>query len=476
MPRTDLVLWGVMAVALLAGAVVRFANVLDYQGFLGDQARDAFVYAGMRHGRWPTLGPASSYGGYDLPPTYYYLVFPFTLPSDQPAFQLLPDVVGSIATTVLLPVYCHRFVLRGLGRRRRLLGATVAAVWASVNLTGISWSSAEWNPYVIPPLLLLDVMVLTRLLDRGRERAPRLWLGAGLVNGVLLGVHSTTLFVVPILFALFCAYHAVSHRHWVGPAAAWTVLCATLVPYAIGEFGRNFANTRMLTDALLHTASPSVPVRLAHVVALQAYGSAESLFSTGTSGLPASGRLLCVLVPLAMWPLWRADRRMVVLWGSITLLLLVVGSSYGGTLFPHYVLLVYFTPILSLSGALLLTGRGSARSVLGVVCAAVIAASVAVNVAKDVAVVASRTSPTAPLDIQESRAALTRIPAGATVCAPHGAAGSLSYLDVETGSARHRFVAACGAGDWAVVPDGGHPAPGASTVFRAVRYTVVRLG
>ncbi len=130
-PKVTKSLWLAIGLAIAVGLLLRLYNVLDYQAFAADQARDAFVYAGMRHGIWPTLGPPSSYGGYSLPATYYYLVFPFSLISNQPVLQAIPNFLASCATMLLLPLYCYRFTMGNFDKRWRLLAATFAAAWAA---------------------------------------------------------------------------------------------------------------------------------------------------------------------------------------------------------------------------------------------------------------------------------------------------------------------------------------------------------
>lgn len=473
-------LWSVIGVAVLAGVALRLYNLLDYQQFKGDQVQDAFVFLKMKHGQWPTLGPDSSVGGYQLPPTYYYLVFPFTLISSEPVFQLLPDFLASVATMLLLPLYCHRFIRSRSGPLRRLSAVATVTVWSAVSLTAIGWAGMEWVPYFIPLLVLLDLMILTRLLEHGRDARAPLWAVAGLVSGVLLAMHSTAMFVVPVFFGLFCLYHGFKHRRWLGIALAWTMLAVTLVPYLIGEAGRGFANTRAILHTILDTPGSTVVARISRTLRLSGYAESQGLLSANSATMPVLIAVLVVLTVLCMWTLWKTNRHMVGLLGSLTLLFLVIGSSYGGPMMPQYVLLLYCIPILGLIGGLFLTGRGGARRTLAAVCLVGVVGAIGVNVDKDVRFVQSKNSPaTSSPSVAQQKQALAQVPAGATICVSnlyHTTSLVFQYLDANTTSLHHRFTGGCGAGDYELVPKGERLASTMTEVTATARYVVVRVG
>jgi len=472
-------MWTVMGLAVLVGIALRLYNLLDYQQFKGDQVQDAFVYVQMKRGQWPTLGPDSSVGGYKLPPTYYYLVFPFTLFSNEPVVQALPDFLASVATMLLLPLYCYRFVLSRLDTRRRLLAVTVVTVWAAVSLTSIGWAGMAWVPYFIAPLVLLDLMVLTRLLERGRAAGLRLWIAAGLVNGVLLAMHSTALFVVPVFFGLFSVYCGIRQHRWRGCATAWAVLLATLVPYVIGEFGRGFENTRAIIRTILDTSTATVLVRIGHALRLGGYGESQGLLSADPTAFPVLVGLLAGVTVLCMCALWRTERHMVGLLGALTLLFLTIGSSYGGAILPHFVLLLYCIPILCLLGGLFPTDRSAARRVLAAACLVGVVSAIVFNVDEDVRFVQGKMSAAiSSPSVGQQQQALAAIPEGATICVSdfsHSTALVLQYLDTYTTSRHHRISDDCDAGDFELVPIGLPLSSETTEVSATSRYVIVRV-
>lgn len=469
-----------IAIAIISGILLRLYNMLDYQAFSLDQARDAFVYAGMKHGIWPTLGPVSAYGSYSLPPTYYYLVFPFSLLSNQPVFQVIPNFIASCAVLVLLPLYCIRFLFHGVSKRARLAAAALAAAWGSTSLSAVAWASAEWNPFVMPVFVLLDLMILSKLLERSQKRQLLLWAAAGLVNGVLIGVHSTTMFVIPVFFGLFSLYNLIRYHEWRGVAVAWLVLAATLAPYAYGEVAHHFANTQLIIQAASQTQKSSPSMRVEQAIQLQAYATGQTLISSGSSGLPLIMNWVSLIVLLPVWTLFRKERYMAVLLGLLWAIFITIGSSYTGTILPHYVLLVFFVPFLMLLGGTIYYSQNKTTYLPAAICLVLILFSIYHNVKQDVALVRTKMTSPALASVTNMQEALSLVPSGGTICVTQDVSGEpnveYQYLDEYTSKRHHQFTKACKAGDYEIQPVEAHLSSRVSTVsvtgtLRIVRWT-----
>jgi hypothetical protein len=120
----NVVAYSLMGLAIAIGILTRIISLFQYTTFdIGpapDQIRDAFVYMGMMEGDFPTLGQASSAGGYNLPPLYYYLVFPFVQLGANPALQVLPNGIFSFLAIPLFIVLVYE-LLENLPASKRLL-------------------------------------------------------------------------------------------------------------------------------------------------------------------------------------------------------------------------------------------------------------------------------------------------------------------------------------------------------------------
>jgi len=342
----------------------------------------------------------------------------------------------------------------------------------------VGWAAGEWNPYFIPPLILLDVMICSALLERRHKRNVWLWVGAGLVNGVLLATHSTALFVVPISFGLFSVYYAVRHRQWLGPTLAWLMLLATLAPYIAGEIPRHFSNTKMLVEAIMHAPRPSLLVRVDRVIGLEVYGASQSLLSIAPPNLPHIMSWLSLIALLPAWVLYRVERRMVALFGLPFVLFLLVGSSYDGELYPHYVLLAYFVPFLCLLGGVFHLAKTKTNATLAALCASLLVGSLVFNIYKDIQLVHVKMTSMALPNVTDKREALAEVPAGAIICVVPGAPTNsldLEYIDAYVGSTHHQFNhGRCLVGDYQIVPIGTSIVSPFDVVGRAYKYTIAR--
>jgi hypothetical protein len=100
--RITSIAWGIITASMLVGFLTRIAFLARYVDFRGDEARDAYVYAAMRHAPWPVLGAyiGADYPGdfWRLPPLYYYIVFPFARLGYDPTFAALSSGTFSFLT------------------------------------------------------------------------------------------------------------------------------------------------------------------------------------------------------------------------------------------------------------------------------------------------------------------------------------------------------------------------------------------
>lgn len=151
-----------VAFAIVFGFLSCIISVFSYTTFdIGpdpDQIRDAFVYMNMWHGKFPILGPAASIGGYQLPPLYYYLVFPFTILGADPVYQALANAVFSFLSILLL-MYLVYQILENVERERRLLLAGLSGFWYSLIFAEIFIATFQWNPTPVPLFLIIFALL-----------------------------------------------------------------------------------------------------------------------------------------------------------------------------------------------------------------------------------------------------------------------------------------------------------------------------
>jgi hypothetical protein len=251
-----------LVLAVLIGGFTRIYGVFNYNQFRDDQSRDSFVYAQMHEGKWPTLGPGSSVGGYSLSPIYYYLNYIFSFGSLDPAMQAFPNSLFEFLSIPLF-FYFLLLLLNGFKSGRSWFIAGFATLWWSVFFQDLVYSSMEWNPSSIPFFLMLFVIFahksisltvnfknnlqtnVTKLqLLKDCSKPALWWFLTGLSVAILTGLHSTTLMVTPVVLGLVSIYTIWKARLYAFPLIlSWLTILLAHILYIQGEIGRNWENT-----------------------------------------------------------------------------------------------------------------------------------------------------------------------------------------------------------------------------------------
>lgn len=341
--------------AVSFGFFSRVYSVFRYEHFWGDQSRDAFVYDQMRNGNWPNLGPGSSVGSYSLTPIYYYLNFIFSLGSGDPAWQAFPNALFSFLSIPLL-IYFILLAVNGFKSARSWLVASFCGLWWSVFFNDIKLANVEWNPNSIPFFFLLFLIVSRYCLEfyesnRLKEsfntklKLAIAWAFLGLIVGILIGLHSVTLFVTPIIFIGICVYFFWKTKSWFF-LYGWLSLLLLHIGYIQGEIARSWQNTNNLIKLVTtpseqtHTILQRINRSIFNYIEL----GDLSYFTHTYAGILASFFLTLVL-GLGILKYNGNKTIWSILWASWLLYSYVV-SNYWGIIFIHYKLIIIFAPIL----------------------------------------------------------------------------------------------------------------------------------
>jgi hypothetical protein len=206
--RITSIAWGMITASMLVGFLTRIAFLARYVDFRGDEARDAYVYAAMRHAPWPVLG---AYIGADypddfwrLPPLYYYIVFPFARLGYDPTFAALSSGTFSFLTIPLLICMLYR-LLNGLSHSRRLVYAALGGLWWSVMINDVVLATRAWNP---SPTIFFTLLFVILAAGQIKSRiigctAAVAWALLGVLLAVLVSLHGIVLYVMTVVFVIF---------------------------------------------------------------------------------------------------------------------------------------------------------------------------------------------------------------------------------------------------------------------------------
>jgi hypothetical protein len=248
--RVKLAAYILIFLGLSFGFFSRLVAVFRYITFFYfDQVRDAELYMKMWRGDIPNLGPGASVGGYKLLPLYYYLVFPSTVLGVDPVFQVLPNAILSFLSIPLL-MYVVYQLLEATENSKRLFLSALAGFWYSVLFVEIFINTYHWNPGPIPFFFLCFILLFKWQLE-GRFSfliQACLWTLYGIVLAMIISLHSTTLFVMPVVFIassiLFISKNRKNIQKCLLPLLSVAAAIVSLMPYWIGELRRGWGNTK----------------------------------------------------------------------------------------------------------------------------------------------------------------------------------------------------------------------------------------
>ena len=454
------------AVAILAialAALTRIGGSLRYVDFYGDEARDAFRVLAMHGGLWPTLGPETQAGIWQLPPLYYYLIFPTSLLGLHPVLQVLPNAVFSVASVPLLMFLIYRLLV-GIDEHRRRLIAAAGGLWWSVLFADLFLNNREWNPSSIPFFELCLVLLLAE-----HHRVARLpmrvgiWIAIGVCLAVLTSLHGSTLFVMPVVFLAVTAFDVIRRvgdpRRWIAPIVSILTMIICLTPYWAGESARGWSNSRALVASIFAhgAAAPSVLARLN-----TARGAYTSL--SGQIFFVDSGRwftlvgvaFLTALVIVAAAIHLRGDRRLLSIFVLVWIVYLYAASNYyPNPNFVHYKLPLLFAPIILTALVTASLGNNWKGRAGGLLLIVLVAASIFLNARLDVDYLCAKAGEQRPMTVDDMIAALRSLPPGALVfqkADKYNDELSLEYLDQAVTHRQLRFVGVPRSGSLMIVP------------------------
>ncbi len=255
-----------MGLAIIFAFFTRLIAVFQYVTFdIGpdpDQIRDTFLIMEIGQGKFPTLGPVSSIGGYHILPLYYYLVFPFTILGSDPVFQALPNALFSFLSIPLF-IYLIYQLLDRTETSLRIFLSGLAGFWYSLFFGDIFISNFQWNPSSIPFFFLLLTALYQLQMKNKYSLITQvfLWTLSGVILAILISLHSSTLFIIPLVFMITASvfiYRGIKKKKYIFTILPFfSILSAiiSLTPYWIGEFGRDFSNTKKIIRTVLKSTS-----------------------------------------------------------------------------------------------------------------------------------------------------------------------------------------------------------------------------
>jgi len=457
--------------ALVSGFLIRVLSTLRYTTFFYyDQARDAEVYAKMWQGTLPILGPSASVGGYHLPPLYYYLVFPFTIFGSDPVFTVIPNALFSFLSIPLL-IYLVYQLLENVENSKRLLLSGLAGFWYSLLFPEIFISTFHWNPSPTCFFLFGFTLLYKCQLEKKFSGIKELfaWILYGITLAVLISLHSTNLFVMPVVFVTSSLFFIYKNRrnpkkYWL-PAVSVLSAFVALLPYWRGEIIRGWRNSKEILMTLIQSSNEagdsSIWQRISRLV-FNYFELGKQAYFTGDSW----GNILITIVVLSIglyygFTKFKGNKTILLFLSFTWIVYLYAASNYQGIYYIHYKLLILVAPIILAiaSVAYLDVAKKTERWVSGLLVLSILV-SLSINLNFDYQYLSSKYSTNRLINTADTIEIFKQLPKKSTVCTfdpkPRGWMNEYQpyiYIDKYVTNKKLKIVRSlCKSGQYLVVP------------------------
>jgi hypothetical protein len=255
-PKYRALPFGIFLLAIVIGIITRlWWNIESYNTFLGEQARDGEMMLGVWNKQYPRFGPVSSVGGYFIPPLYLYIGAIFAWFGNDPTLQAVSNMITSFVSIPLFGLIVFRS-LTTLGDKYRILVSSVASLLWSLFAVDMFFSGFEWNPNSVTFWLMVFVINLDNLFNYWKTPKAHIfgWIWQGIILGILVSLHSSTLFMMPIIFGIYSVYWGIKQKSFYC-LIGWVSFVASLWIYFREEFRTGFTNTKIIISTITSTSN-----------------------------------------------------------------------------------------------------------------------------------------------------------------------------------------------------------------------------
>jgi hypothetical protein len=230
----------VLGSLVVLAAALRFVGLAGRGGWDLDQGNDmATLQAFVSGGVIPLLGPPTSIGNVHHGALYYFLLAPAALPGGGRDPVAVTAFIAALGIVAVVVTWWLARLVGGSG------AGLAAGLLAAVSATGVSASTAIWNPNPIP---LFAAISIGGAMLAWRTRQPAWWLVAAGGQAVVQQLHVLGIMALPALALLLLADirrrpgERARLARWGGLSCA--LIAAGYVPLAIHELTSGFSETR----------------------------------------------------------------------------------------------------------------------------------------------------------------------------------------------------------------------------------------
>ena len=299
-----------------------------------------------------------------------------------------------------------------------------------------------------------------------------LWALYGLIIAILLSLHSSTLFIIPLVFIITSAafiYKVIKQKNYrliFMPFVSIGSGMIVLTPYWIGEFGRSFGNTKAILKTMVTSSSQSDSSFVIKLLT-KLYNFFFNYFKLGQQTyfwnaswfyLVISIIFLSVVTYIGVTK-FRGNRHIWLLWISTWLIFLAAAANLDANkAFFFYKSLILFAPIvLTVSSLAYQDYSPGKQTILNIFLGLIIVVSCFNNFYYDYRFMMSKYGETSLVSTGDVTQILNQIPANSTICDPRikrkrKKHNQSNYIDTYVTRKGLKTTAICQAGDYVIHP------------------------
>jgi hypothetical protein len=319
------------------------APQLAYTEFLGEQAREAFLHLQISQNGMVGFGPISSIGKYYIPNGYYILFYIFSFWSDNPNIHILSNSISSFLTIPLFGFLIYRAFA---GFRKVVVVSVLASLIWSLFATDIFFAGFVWNPNSTSFFWMLLIVLYELILSKAiaNKFVSLTWFAQGIIFGILTGLHSSALFIIPFVFLLNNLYVSLRLKSFKSLWSIFGFLTLEFI-YLRADFLNEFKNTLAIIDTVFNQS------KVSHTLTEKLNHLFDPIISLGNNvyfsqtQMPMLSFALVLVVILFGIVFYVGKKFYLVNYILILGLFLLASNSYWGALYSHYLVLIWSVPL-----------------------------------------------------------------------------------------------------------------------------------
>jgi uncharacterized membrane protein len=312
------------------GFVIRVYMNRSFTGFMADQAYHGEFINRISRGEFVSLGSLTSASKYLLLPYHYYLNSLMSGFNSHPYTHTFMNLILCSLSILLIYVFVVNITS---SKYKELIGFLVSFMFV-FSYHDIRQSGFEWNPNTQNFFTILFILVIYKLIISTDHKAKLLYSSfTSFCFVALLSLHSSSLYTSSVfisLIMLFLVYKKRIYEVYCLIGSAFLLL----IPYLIGEYERNFTNTKeIIKFVVLNKSSTSILVRIEKTIQTLLDTFRDHLTQPNFSGI---GTAMVFIMIILLVQNYKSINLLFFLYLSYLVLFFGIISSYPGPVLLHF--------------------------------------------------------------------------------------------------------------------------------------------